>query len=93
MREKKTAKVGQSNGFWGLILAFAVPFFTITAMVPNAVVGEGMLAKVARVIKSHKPFFVLLGMIVVIGGVAIGRLLKGGRKLADAGEFSDLERL
>lgn len=93
MREKKTSKVGQSNGIWGLLLAFAIPFFTITAMVPSRMKDEGMLARVARVIRSHKILFIVEAGVCVITGVAFGRLGKGGRVLADATDFGDLDRL
>jgi ABC-type Fe2+-enterobactin transport system substrate-binding protein len=93
MRERKTSKVGQSNTIWGLILAFAMPFLTITATVPQAYPNEGMFARVARVVKSHRVFWIYMGAVVVIGGVAFGRKWKGGRVLADASDFGDLDQL
>lgn len=95
--EKKPSRVGQSNGLWGLIIAFSIPFFTITAIVPAKLdkkgVPEGVFAKVARVVSSHPPFFVFLGMVCLVGGVAIGRLMRGGKTIGNAGNYGDLDGL
>lgn len=97
MRDHKPSRVGQTNGLWGLALAFLIPFFTVTLMTPPKVLPggqkEGVLPRFARVVKTHPVFFIFLGAVGLVGGVSIGRLMGGGKKISEGGEFADLDKL
>lgn len=91
---KGAVTTGQGNHIFGGLISFSIPFITCW------VYQVGILHSKAPYWKwmwslawGNKPFTIWVLFSCMIGTIALGRMMGGGSKVADAHQFTDLDKV